>query len=133
MNFLKNLFGGGSNGDRGADNDIGLYYYVQPRGCEEVVKVRIDPRNDLSINEEGGYWVRKIVRGTYRCFNPVELTLYYNDKREIKRYEIDKGKVVDEAAFIAWEQALAEKKAAAREHNEAVDAANAAADDAADA
>lgn len=126
MNILRSLFGGGSSGQ---SEDGGLYFYVRPRGCEEVVRVRINPANDLSKDENDNYFVIKTVRGTHRCFNPAEMTLYFDKNRNLTSSEVDKGEIVDEAAFIAWEEALAAKKAAAREHNAAVDAANASADE----
>ena len=42
MNFLKSLFGGG-----GRDEDRGLYFYVQPKMCKEILRIRVDPLNDL--------------------------------------------------------------------------------------
>lgn len=122
MNFLKNLFGGGGGKQ---SSDVGIYVYVRPRGCEEVIQIRLNPNNDLSRNEDGKLFVRKIARGSYRCFNPIEMTLYFNDNRQLVSHEIDRaGEVVDEAAYNAWQETLAAKKAAIREQNAAVDAAN---------
>ena len=122
MNFLKNLFGGGDGAANNADN--GIYIYVQPRGCEEVIQVRLDPRNDLT-GEDGGYWVRKIARGNYRCFNPVEMNLRFDGNRQLVSDDISGGKLVDEAAFHAWEAELAARKQRIAEQNAAVDAENA--------
>ena len=121
MNILKNLFGGGGSN---RSDDGGIYFYVRPRGCEEVVKVRINPANDLSKDEQDNYFVIKTVRGTHRCFNPAEMTLYFDKNRNLTSSSIDKGDIVDEAAFIEWEEKLAAKKAAIREQNAAVDAEN---------
>ncbi len=129
MNFLKNLFGGGG----GQSADGGLYFYVQPRGCEEVVEVRINAANDLSLREEGGYFVRKTIRGNYRCFNPAELTLYFDGNKGFQSHEIDGGELVTQEDFDTWQAKLAAKKQAIREHNAAVDAANAADNDTVDA
>lgn len=123
MNFLKNLFGG--DGD-GQSKDGGQYFYVQPRGCEEVVEVRINPANDLSTREEGnGYFVRKTVRGTHRCFNPAEMTLYFDGNKSFTSHEMSGGELVTREDYDAWQEKLAAKKQAIREHNAAVDAANA--------
>jgi hypothetical protein len=127
MNILKNLFGGGGGGgNRSADG--GMYFYVRPRGCEEVVQVRINPSNDLSL-EGDAYFVRKIARGTHRCFNPVELTLTFDKNRKLISSEVDKGEIVDEAAYNEWQEQLTAKKAAMRAHNAAVDEARAEADE----
>lgn len=108
MNFLKNIFSGGG----GQSSDHGIYFYVRPRGCEEVVRVRIDTRNDLSIKDEGeGYFVRKTIRGTYRCFNPAEMTVYFTANRTMSHHVIEKGELVEEDDYLAWEEKLAAKRA----------------------
>lgn len=119
MNFLKNLFGGGSGGQYADD---GIYIYVRPRGCEEVIQVRLNPRNDLSRHEDGGFFVRKIARGNHRCFNPVDMTLYFNDNRQLTSNDISGGELVGKDTYDAWQVALTEKKRAIREQNAAVDA-----------
>jgi hypothetical protein len=122
MNILKNLFGGGGDGQ---SKDNGIYLYVQPLGCEEVVEVRINPSNDLSRNDDGTLFMIKTVRGTHRCFTPAEMTLYFNKDRALTNHEIKGGKLLDRDAYDAWQEQLAAKKQAIREQNAAVDAANA--------
>lgn len=125
MNILKNLFGGGG-GNHNAPKDDGIYVYVRPRGCEEVVQIRLHPGNDLSRSEDGsGYFVQKTARGSYRCFNPIEMTLYFDGQRNLSNHEIKGGDLVDESEYHAWQETLAARKAAIREKNAAVDAANA--------
>lgn len=125
MNFLKNLFSGGSSNQ----GDGGLYFYVRPRGCEEVVQVRLNPSNDLSRSKDGGFFVVKSVRGKDRCFNPAEMTLHFNNQRKLIDSSVSGGKLVDEEAYNAYQQARAEKKQAIREQNANVDAAQASGDD----
>ncbi|MFN8448923.1 MAG: hypothetical protein U0521_10100 [Anaerolineae bacterium] len=61
MDFLKRLFGGGAGGEDSA----GLYYYIRLKGSGEVVRVRINRNNDLSLDDDGkGFWVHKVVMGT---------------------------------------------------------------------
>lgn len=103
MNFLKNLFGGG-NQDGG---DRGMYFYVQPKRCDEIVQVRIDPMNDLSQSEEGdGYVVRKMV-SAIRCPFQAEMTVHYDKNRKPTRVDVENGEQVDEAAYKAWEDSRA--------------------------
>ncbi len=79
MNFLKRIFGASG----GISGDVGLYYYVKPKGCDEVVRVRINRNNDLSIADDGKtLWVRKVVQGT-KCFQTAELSLYFNQSRQL--------------------------------------------------
>ncbi|MGQ9907541.1 MAG: hypothetical protein ACUVS2_01780 [Candidatus Flexifilum sp.] len=99
MNFFSRLFGGKARPAAG-DPD-GLYFYVRPAGCAEVVRVRIHRYNDLSEHDDGGLWAHKSVRGT-TCFTPVELDLYFTAERKFVRHEIAGGELVDEAAWRAY-------------------------------
>lgn len=98
MNFLSRLFGGGPRPSGDAD---GLYYYVRPDGCDEVVRVRVHRYNDLSEHDDGGLWVHKSVRGV-KCFTPVELDLYFTTDRKFSRADIKGGTLVDAAAWQAF-------------------------------
>jgi hypothetical protein len=105
MQFLKNLFGGGGGGGLAStpsgDSD-GLYMYVQATGCDEVVRVRINLRNDLSETDDGkGYWVHKLARGQ-KCPRNIDITVHFSQSRNIVDREIDGGKYVDEATYRAW-------------------------------
>lgn len=96
MDFLKKLFGGGATGD------VGIYFYVKPHGCDEVVRVRINRNNDLSLADDGKtYQVHKMVMGT-TCFQRVELDLYFGSNRQLKNSEISGGDLVKEADYNAW-------------------------------
>ncbi len=99
MNFLRSLFGGG--GQNSSDPN-GLYIYVQPKGCDEVVRVRINLMNDLSESDEGqGYIVHKVARGT-KCHQNVEIFLTFNGQRKVVEQHIENGSAVDAAAYQAW-------------------------------
>jgi hypothetical protein len=97
MNFLKKLFGGSSGGN----SDRARYFYVRPKRCNEVVKVRIDMMNDLSIADEGGYFVRKIARAM-RCPFPAELHLNFDDNKNLTQVGVQDGEMVEEADYQAW-------------------------------
>ncbi len=100
MNFLRSLFGGGGRGASGDPN--ALYLYIQPKGCDEVVRVRINLMNDLSESDEGqGYIVHKVARGI-KCRQNVELFLTFNAQRKLVEQKVDNGKAVDAAAYDAW-------------------------------
>ncbi len=114
MNFLKQLF---SNNTNSQDNDNGIYLYVRPTGCEEVIQVRLNPNNDLTVSEHGGYFVHKVARGTYRCFNPVEMTLHFSQARQLTDNDVSGGELVEKADYEAWQVTLAEKKAAVANNN----------------
>jgi outer membrane protein assembly factor BamE (lipoprotein component of BamABCDE complex) len=98
MNFLKKLFSGGGGG---ATEDRGRYFYVQPKMCPEVVRVRVDPMNDLSQADDGdGYYVRKMASG-HRCPFQAELEIYFDKNRRVVNTDVTNGKLVDEAAWLA--------------------------------
>jgi hypothetical protein len=101
MEFFKKLFGGGGAPSSQSGDPYGLYLYVQPRGCDEVVRIRINLMNDLSERDEGGYWVHKVVRGT-KCFQTAELDVYFSKSRQMTNTEIQGGALVDQAAYEAW-------------------------------
>lgn len=103
MNFFKKLFGGAGSG--GSDSDrAGIYFYVKANQCDEIVRIRIDMNNDLSLNDEGkGYWVRKMAHGTnFRCRWPVELTIYFDSNRKLQNSEIQGGTLVATEEYEAW-------------------------------
>ncbi len=104
MEILKKLFGGMG----GSPGDAGLYYYVRPKGSEEVVRVRINRNNDLSLADDGKtFWVHKMVMGT-TSFQRVELDLYFNQNRQLTNSEVSGGDLVKKEDFDAWELAHGE-------------------------
>src|SRR5262249_41441103 len=100
MDFFKKLFGGsGGNTDR-----VGLYFYVKPHGCDEVIRVRIDSNNDLSLADDNStYFVRKSIRGTtYKCNRSAELELTFDATRRLQNTELMGGVLVTKADYDAW-------------------------------
>ena len=91
MGFLKwlgSLFSGGSRDKRG------LYYYVRCDNCGEIIQVRLDRYNDLSLDfDTGGYFARKIVVGT-RCYNRMEATFSFDGERNLKEKTVKGGTFV---------------------------------------
>jgi hypothetical protein len=106
MDFFRRLFGGGQPASASGDSEdkIGLYFYIQPTGCKEVIQVRIDSRNDLSLADDNRtYFVIKTVRGTtYTCTRSAELRLSFDANRRLQNTEVIGGTLVDQAAYLAW-------------------------------
>jgi hypothetical protein len=101
MDFLKKPFSGGSGGGVSGDSR-GIYFYVRPKGCEEVVRVRIDRNNDLSLSDDGkNHWVHKVVMGS-KCFQRAELDVYFNSNRQMSSSEVSGGDLVKQADYDAW-------------------------------
>lgn len=84
-----------------AQGDIGMYYYVRVLRSGEVLRIRINPNNDLSLtDDESGYFVRKVAVGT-RSFERVELAITYDKNRTVTHVEVQGGALVDQAAYEA--------------------------------
>ena len=107
MGFLKKLFGGGGGNKSSSGDKWGMYFYVRPKHCQEIVKVRINTMNDLSLtDDEKGYFVRKVAHAT-RCPFAAELNLYLDKGKRVTRSEVTDGELVSEDEYEAW---LAEKE-----------------------
>lgn len=95
MGFIRRLFGGGGGKPRDT------VFYVRPKRCEEIVAVRIDLYNEPSQTDDGGYFLRKIVRGE-RCPFPAELHLNFDQNRRLIQVGVENGETVDESDYRAW-------------------------------
>ena len=90
MNFLKKLFGGSRGGD-----DRQLPIYVMSHRCREPIEGKVDLFNELSgADEDNGYYVRKVLHtsGRNRCFDQVEVELWFNGKKEIAERSVSGGR-----------------------------------------
>ena len=89
--FLKKLLVGTGPGEKNI-----LYLYVRPKRCDQIVRVRINLYNDLSLSDGDGYHCRKVARAA-RCPFAAELFLRFDGKRRLLEQEED-IEVVGEAA-----------------------------------
>ncbi len=99
MGFFRNLFGGG--GKKPAVDRDGMYIFVRPKMCEEVVRVRVNLMNELSATDEGGYFVRKMVSAT-RCPFQAEVELTFDKSKNITQSIVTNGELLDGADYEAW-------------------------------
>jgi hypothetical protein len=75
MNFLNKLFSGGSAKPQSSFFD----FTVKCNRCGEAIEGRVNLANDLSRNDDNnGYFVRKVVMGSGRCFQQVEVELQFD-------------------------------------------------------
>ena len=96
LDRLGSLFG--SSGKRGGD---AYWVAVKCKRCGEIIRSRVDLRNDLSVQygeggAEGTYFCRKTLMGEARCFNRVEVELTFDRDRHLINREITGGEFVDE-------------------------------------
>jgi hypothetical protein len=106
MNFLRKLAGLFAGGPS-VSGDVGLYYYVKCDRCGEVIRVRINPMNDLSrTDDDKGYFVRKGIVGT-RCYSQIEAEFSYSSNRKLTDTTISGGKLVDAEAYETYQSTIA--------------------------
>ncbi len=103
MDFLKKLFGGGG-GAAASRGDSGIYFYIRPHTCKEVLRVRIDRNNDLSATDDNsGFFCRKLARSSdYHCNRQIEIELWFDANRQLQNSEVMGGLMVTEADYQAW-------------------------------
>ncbi len=101
---LQRLFSGGGNNS----NQRTSFFYVQvykapnrPSDGDEVVEIRVDLINDLSLDDEGGYFSRKVAVGP-KTFKQAELLLYYDANRKLRGTEVGNGELVGRADYDAY-------------------------------
>lgn len=101
MDFLKRLFGGG-DAMQGGDRD-GLYFYVKANRTGEVIQVRLNRANDLSLIDSGeGYYARKVVVGQ-RSFDRIEAEFYFDRSRRFLSADVSGGELVDKTEYDAYQ------------------------------
>ena len=87
MGFLKKLFGGGT-----ASSNSDFYTFnVQCDRCGETIEGKINLNNDLSLDDEDGYFVRKVLIGSGHCFQQIEATFKFNASRQLQEKDISGG------------------------------------------
>lgn len=99
MSFLKRfvnaLMGSGSG-----SSDSGIYVYIRMRRSGEIVRLRLHPGNELSRDDDGRLFVRKLVMGQ-RSFEQAEAQLYFDDRYNVMDADISGGELSDEASYQA--------------------------------
>jgi hypothetical protein len=87
--------GGGAGGPK-------LYpIKVQCNRCGEILTAKVNMANDLSVEygssgSPQSYSCRKIIQGSGRCFQTIEVVLQFDSHRALKEKEIHGGKFVEE-------------------------------------
>lgn len=94
MGFFATLFGKRSPV---AAADDGIYQQVRCAACGAVVQVRIDPRNDLSLNDQAdGYFVRKVLVDD-RCYRRMTLEMTFDLSRRLTNSVVEGGTLIADA------------------------------------
>ena len=106
MSFLKKI--ASIISPQGAGEDDALWVYVRCDKCGEVLKARVDLRNDLSpeYSAEGraaSYFSRKVLIGSQGCFEPIEVRLTFDPQRRVSSREITGGQFVNREEYEGGE------------------------------
>lgn len=104
LDSLKSLFSGGEGQDRD-----GYWIYVRCRRCGEVIKTCLDLKSSLSARDEGGFIVRKTLIGSKYCFQRIEVTLIFDNNRQLVEREIMHGDFITAEEFEAAQDSSAPK------------------------
>ena len=111
MNFLRKLTQIFKMGP-GVSGDVGLYYYVRCDRCGEVIRVRINPLNDLSLSDDAkSLFAHKVIVGR-RCYNRIEADFNYDTNRKLTSSQASGGTFVDDEAYQADQTANQAEKSA---------------------
>jgi hypothetical protein len=102
MSFLKKIASALSS--RGTDEGDVLWVYVRCDKCGEMIKTRLDLTHDLTSNysAEGrvtDYVVRKVLIGSQRCFEPIEVKLTFDPQRRVTSREIMGGQFISKEEY----------------------------------
>lgn len=87
MGFFKKLFGGGTS----SSNSDFYTFTVRCERCGETIEGRVNLNHDLSIDDEGGYRVRKVLMGSGYCFQQIEVILSFDEARNLREKQINGG------------------------------------------
>jgi len=106
MSFLRKIASALS--PKGAEESDLLWVYVRCHECGEKIKTRIDPSHDLTPNydDEGrviNYFLRKVLIGSQRCFEPIEVRLTFDPRRRMISREITGGQFISKEEYESAE------------------------------
>ena len=91
MGFLKKLFGGGTS-----SSSSNFYTFnVRCDRCGETIEGHVNLSNDLSMDDEGGYHVRKVLMGSGHCFQQIEVTFKFDASHTLQEKQISGGTFVE--------------------------------------
>ena len=102
MSFLKKIAAALS--PQGTDEGEVLWVYARCDKCGETIKTRIDLRHDLTpkYSAEGrvtDYVSRKVLIGSQRCFEPIEVKLTFDPQRRLTSREITGGQFISKEEY----------------------------------
>ncbi len=96
LDCVKSLFAAPAGGDPNA-----LWLYVRCARCGTPLAVRVDLRNEPSIDyENGGYVLHKEMMDN-KCFMLMRAEVRFDNQRKVIERKVDKGEFITRAEFEA--------------------------------
>ena len=98
MGFFKKF--GSFFSAKPAEDQISYYIKVKCNRCGEEIQARINLYNDLSIEYDdsgntSGYVCHKIIVGSQRCYQPIDVSLTFDSKRKLVDKQITGGQFIE--------------------------------------
>ena len=94
LDKLSSLFGAKGVGGR----DDAIHIYVECERCKSKVHVRLDRRHDISLREDGGYYVRKEIMDS-KCFRLMAAEITFDSAYRIQSQEVQGGRFLTKEEF----------------------------------
>ncbi len=90
---------------QGVPDPMEYWVYVRCDKCGEPLKARVDLRSELSATfgekrEDTTYFCRKVIVGSSGCYQPVEVTLTFDARRDLVRQEVSGGSFLSENEYV---------------------------------
>lgn len=95
MSFLKKLF-------TPIPTNSGRFhtFQVKCKRCGEIIEGQVNLSNDPSLEHDPKgrtyYVCRKVLMGSRRCFQRIEVTLYFNERRGVIDRQITGGEFAED-------------------------------------
>jgi hypothetical protein len=107
MSFLKKIASALS--PKGAEEGRVLWVYARCDKCGEAIRTRVDLRHDLTPNYSGegrltDYVSCKVLIGSQRCFEPIEVKLTFDPQRRVISREITGGQFISKEEYEGNEE-----------------------------
>ncbi len=97
MNWLNKLFGSSTP----PGDDDALWLYVQCHRCGAALAVRVDRRNEVGADYEGGGYVLHKEMMDSRCFQLMHAEIHYDANMRVTSQTVTNGKLITRAEYEA--------------------------------